>query len=213
MPRKHVRFSLTESVIPRPSMVSSSHSSTSSSSPSAMSHILRKSSNYPPLHDVPHGAHPLLKPSHKLAITFDMSEPPSHVSSRHSPLSLRVLSESAFTTRVCKLTLLSPYLPWKITISALNGSYVTLRDVLEGIYVALRKNITSADYNNLQTTGDQHRTKQAYENRYRRLRNSHEYEDEKRQGIKYIDFLMGKTRFMGLSSTHHGPDCWTLSFS
>ncbi|KAG1794303.1 uncharacterized protein BJ212DRAFT_1530893, partial [Suillus subaureus] len=37
------------------------------------------------------------------------------------------------------------------------------------------------------------------------------YAEEQRKGLKRVDFLMGCTTFMGLSSTKLGPDVWVLN--
>ena len=49
------------------------------------------------------------------------------------------------------------------------------------------------------------------EQRYRRHRSSQAYDLEKRGGMKRVDFLMGKTKFLGLAMTSHGSDVWRLS--
>lgn len=98
-------------------------------------------------------------------------------------------------------------------MDASNGSYVTVGDVVDAVYHILRRNVTAEEFNALPSIKNRQRVTRAYEARYRRLRSSRTYEEEKRQGMKRVDFLMGSTRFTGLSPPEHGRDEWTLAFS
>lgn len=151
--------------------------------------------------------HPLLdSPS----ILFDMIEHPSYIVYHHAPLSPHLLSESAFTLPIPAVTIFVAHLPWKMYISASNGSYLTIHDIFNGIYNALRKNIKSTEFKSLLTPKDTECAVRAYEGRYRRLGSSSAYEEEKRQGMKRIDFLLCMTRFAGLTETSY-PDSWLLN--
>lgn len=229
MPGKHVRFSRTKLVhspaTPPMSFASLSPASSNAPlTPPVIAHGLPGPSPYglafkstysslpPPQPKYPAHIrpHPLLDSS---SMFFDMREHPSYITYHQAPLSSRMLSESAFTQPIRTITITTAHLKLTIRISASNGSYLTLRDVLDGMYNALRKNITPAEFNALPTPKDRQRATREYENRYRRLRSSSAYEEEKRQGMKRVDFLMGMTRFVGLSSSGHGPDSWVLSHS
>ncbi|KAJ7473164.1 hypothetical protein B0H11DRAFT_1658292, partial [Mycena galericulata] len=99
------------------------------------------------------------------------------------------------------LSIGTPHLPWSITVSASNGRYVTILDVLITLYHALRTNVTAAEFNALGTQNRMRRVTAAYEHRYLRLEGHHGYTEEKVHGVKRVDFLMGFTRFRGFSST------------
>lgn len=107
----------------------------------------------------------------------------------------------------------SPHLPWIIKVSASREGFVAVGDVLETIYSALRVNVTSKEFHSLPSEKDERRVTAAYEQRYRRVRSSKEYDAEKRGGVKRIDFLMGHTAFTGLTPTTRGPDVWALNTS
>ena len=164
-----------------------------------------KSVQYPgPVH-----AHPLLDTS---TVTYNLMDHPSTIMTpnNHS-LSTRTLLEQATNPPVKFLTISSLHLPWTIKVYASNGSYVTLQDIFDSIYRNLRTNITNDEFNLFSTKDDQRRATRAYENRYRRLRDTKAYEEEKRGGMKRVDFLMGHTKLLGISKTPTGrPDEWQL---
>lgn len=228
MSRNHVRFSRTTMVHSpdTPSTCSGSLTPVSSSRPLAQPavgqglpgpspYMLTHPSGYPmppPQHMYPAHvrAHHLLEPS---SMFFDMVDHPSCITYHHRLVSSRVMSEPAFSQPIRTTMISVGHLPWKIPISASNDSYLTVHDVLHGIYKSLRNNIAPAEFSALPTPQDKQRATLAYEHRYWRLRNSSEYEEEKRRGMKRIDFLMEMTRFAGLSGTNYGPDAWVLNYA
>ena len=153
-------------------------------------------------------AHPLLDSS---SIIYDLMEHPSTILTRNNySLSVRTFREPATTPPLTFLTISSIHLPWNIKVYASNALYVTLEDVFDSIYRNLRTNITSAEFNLFSNQNDQRRATRAYEKRYRRHRNTRVYEEEKRGGMKRVDFLMGHTKFIGLSNSSRHPDEWQL---
>jgi hypothetical protein len=85
-----------------------------------------------------------------------------------------------------------------------------VEDVLSSIYRSLRTNLTSSEFNTFQTPTDQQCAIHAYKQRYRRQRSVRIYEEEKRGGMKRVDFLMGHTQFLGISNDSHQPEKWCL---
>ena len=152
--------------------------------------------------------HPMLDSS---SITYDLLEHPSTILTRNNySLSVRTFREPATTPPLSFLTITSIHLPWTIKVYASNAVYVTLEDIFDSIYRNLRTNITSAEFNLFSNQDDQRRATRAYEKRYRRLRNTRAYDEEKRGGMKRVDFLMGHTKFLGLSNTSRHPDEFQL---
>ncbi|KAF8811420.1 hypothetical protein BYT27DRAFT_7208559 [Phlegmacium glaucopus] len=150
---------------------------------------------------------PILKPQ----ITYDLMEHPSTIMTRNNySLSPRTFREPATTPPLPFLTITSIHLPWTIKVYASNGSYVTLEDVFDCMYRSLRTNITSGEFKMFPRPEDQRRATRAYEQRYRRLRNNRAYDEEKRGGMKRVDFLMGRTKFLGISNSSRRPDEWQL---
>ena len=85
-----------------------------------------------------------------------------------------------------------------------------MEDVLSSLYRSLRTNITPSEFNTLQSPTDRLRATRAYEQRYRRQRSVRVYEEEKRGGMKRIDFLMGHTQLLGISNESRRPEEWRL---
>ncbi|KAK1222158.1 hypothetical protein PQX77_014999 [Marasmius sp. AFHP31] len=151
-------------------------------------------------------AHKLIGYSHQPALNFDVTLPLSTLTSRYQSLSSLLLSEPVVTPVHSSLVLTTHHLPWSITIYPSNGYYVTVRDMLDAIYHALRKNISQQEY---QYCRDKLRVDEAYQRRYSRIRDYHASRQEKASGVKRVDFLCRKTRFMGISPTSR-HDVWEL---
>ena len=153
-------------------------------------------------------ANPMLDSS---SITYDLMEHPSTILTRNNySLSVRTLREPATTPPLPFLAITCIHLPWTIKVYSSSAPYVTLEDVFISIYLNLRTNITGAEFNLFSKHDDQRRATRAYEKRYRRLRNTRAYEEEKRGGMKRVDFLMGHTQYLGLSNNPRYPEEWQL---
>ena len=120
-------------------------------------------------------------------------------------ISSSALSEPATNPPMHNITIRSPYFPssWDLAIVASNRSYVTLYDVLDQLHTHLRSNISKGDFDRW-SSSDKSRATTSYEHRYRRYRNQDEYLKEKAGGMKRIDFLMERTRFLGISKPRRG---------
>ena len=90
-----------------------------------------------------------------------------------------------------------------------NGAWVTVGDVLEQVYHSLRRRTNHHDY---EACGERDREKvrKAYEARYRRLRSEKAYEKEKAGGMRRVDYLRNRVRFLGLSRGR-GGEGWVLN--
>ncbi|KAF8919229.1 hypothetical protein CPB85DRAFT_1156635, partial [Mucidula mucida] len=124
------------------------------------------------------------------------------ISTSYASLSSRsgLLSEPAISPPLSRMTITSPHLAWPIQVEPkLNGAYITVSDVLGAIYHSLRQNIRPAEFHSLPGKNDMQRVTAAYQARYRRIPNRTSYEEEKKAGVKRVDFLKGKIIFAGLS--------------
>ncbi|KAJ3756124.1 hypothetical protein EV360DRAFT_85247 [Lentinula raphanica] len=229
MPGKHVRFASISTAYPAavPSLsysVASVPSSSGPQTPPSRSTTLppnyhgysqrKRSNSYPA--PQPSRVHTLLAYSHHPVINYDVSLPPSTITTTRSGLSSTAFSEPAVYPPVSSLVLHIPQHIWPIHVHAsYNGHYVTVNDVFTEVYHALRKNATSAEYHAIPSKKDTEKVRMAYETRYRRIRDRHAYQAEKQQGVKRVDFLAGHTRFMGIAVTpgHGGSSVWVLRLS
>jgi hypothetical protein len=133
---------------------------------------------------------------------------PSHATFKGFPLARDVAGQAATSTPFPRLTVLirSSQFPWSITITPSNAPCVTIDDVLRGIYLALEQPASEAEYKaapaELQKTVSRAFT----------LRCQGRPELEK-HGLKRVDFLGTKIRWVGLTPTSRGPDVWELHVS
>lgn len=167
-----------------------------------------------PLPSIPATIHPLLAVSNTPSLIYDMSRHISSLRPSHPSLSPHRLAEPATEPPLPSLTIVCPHLPWRINVKARQqNGYITVADVMDGLYRALRLNSTEAEFKLLPSHDMKHRVNEAYKQRYRRASDVTEYEHEKAQGLRRVDFLGGKNTFMGLSSTGEGAGVWQLNVS
>ncbi|KAF9258820.1 hypothetical protein L218DRAFT_711291 [Marasmius fiardii PR-910] len=158
--------------------------------------------------------HPLLtySDSYQPPLNFDVTLGLSGLTARYRPLPTPVLSDPAISPAVSFLMLKTDFLPWMIPIYASsNGYFVTVRDVLNGIYMGLRKNVTRDEWNSILSRSDRVRVGEAYERRCGRISDCYLSREERQGGVKRVDFLCGRTRFMGLVRSR-GRGVWEVRF-
>ena len=168
----------------------------------------------PPLGPLPAAIHPLLAVSKTPSLIYDMSRHISSLHPSHPSLSPHRLAEQATEPPMTSLVIVCHHLPWQIDVRARQqNGYITVADVMDGLYRALRLNVTEGEYKLLPLSHDmKHQVNKAYEQRYRRA-SFVEYGYEKAQGLRRVDFLGGKNTFLGLSSTREGARVWRLNVS
>ncbi|KAL4266558.1 protein of unknown function DUF6699 [Pleurotus pulmonarius] len=157
--------------------------------------------------------HPALGYTTTPHLNYDVSCHPSTISPAHPSLSPTILNEAATLPPLPSITLVSQYLPWKLEIKPANGNFVTVSDVINGMYRALRLTVSKAEYSALPSVSAQQRVTDAYSHRCARILDSSAKQMEMQKGLKRIDFFVDKNRFMGLSSTPHGPHVWSINVS
>lgn len=141
---------------------------------------------------------------------FDVSlDPVANPAMRDNLHLQRIRNDPATDPPEPSITLVSRHLPWEIVISASSKSYVTISDVLYGLYRALRLPVSQVEYDR-ETPEKQKEVARAYYNRFERhVSNPLLMEQEKAKGVKRVDFLTGAHRFKGLSKTER-PNVWRL---
>ena len=143
-------------------------------------------------------------------IIYDFVDDPSTVSPR---ISSRALAGPATNPPRQSMTLRSTKLPWRVPVTASNRSFVTVNDIIHAIYCSLRTTVSERElHEHLREKTDRERARAAHRERYKRSRDSKTYEKEKRHGLRRIDFLMGHSRFSGLSGTDSASE-WFLNFA
>ncbi|KDQ54310.1 hypothetical protein JAAARDRAFT_196670 [Jaapia argillacea MUCL 33604] len=193
---------------PSSSSSSSNQSNHAQSRPPLAGHGLA-----PPRHVDPHHyeLHPIFSAQfapYPPPLHYDLLLPPSHiVTSTKQALSLQTLNHPATQPPLSSLHILCPPLPWPITIAPPPSSpypYVTVSDVLHQIYSSLRTPVNRGEYDGLDKKM-RHEVEESWRARYRRVRGGDaEKEEERRKGVKRVDWLVGRTMFAGFEKTPKG---------
>ncbi|KAJ7142015.1 hypothetical protein C8R43DRAFT_1131018 [Mycena crocata] len=207
MPGRHVRFSAENSF----------HSSSASGPFQPPTHHANPpgTTQYAPCRPYPGASlangrvHQLLASSDAPMLNYDFSMDPSLISTNYRGAASPHFLEPAVYPLTLTISIVMPHLPWAITVSASNAHYITVSDVLNTLHFSPRVNITPDEFCALGSHKLMRRVTAAYVHRYTRLQSRRGYAEEKRQGVKRVDFLMGYTKFRGLSATM-APDTWRL---
>jgi hypothetical protein len=149
-------------------------------------------------------------------ISFDLHVHPSTIATLpdHRPLSLYTLSEPATQPPLPLITVVSPHFPWSITVTPplpnKAKKYITVSDVLVTLHRTLNLSVTPDEHNSI-PSGAVSRVNAEYERRLKNITSRREREAERRKGIKRIDFLIGRYRFLGLSKMGKDPEVFVLN--
>ncbi|KAF6745527.1 hypothetical protein DFP72DRAFT_49804 [Ephemerocybe angulata] len=146
------------------------------------------------------------------AVAHDLSVPIAHVREQYPLFSLQ---EPATQPPLQSLIVICPdFLPWDIHIksSAVHpDAYVSVDDVVTTIYKELRLPVHHIEYQGLGP--DKYAVDAAYFARLSRIENQQQRDQEASKGVKRVDFLRGRNRFLGLCVTPRGNDVWELNVS
>ncbi|KAF7304070.1 hypothetical protein MIND_00638500 [Mycena indigotica] len=199
MPGRHVRFS-TENTYYSPQLKPTSLPQSSPPSSTRYGGPRRAHTLSAPSHRHQAVAHRAMAYDEHPLLHYDLTLSPSTMTSHTSQLPASVLYEPATYPPQSTLVLASSHLPYAISISAsAQTGFVTVADVLSGLYTALRAHVSREEYEKLGSATAMRRVRDAYAARYMRLRGHRGYEEEKAGGLRRVDLLMGHTRFRGLS--------------
>ncbi|KAF8192250.1 hypothetical protein K438DRAFT_1675147 [Mycena galopus ATCC 62051] len=218
MPGKHVRFSTENTFHSSAPLLSRSAPSAPFTPPSLPYVSLPGPTPYAPRRSYTYSsaanarAHNLVASADAPLLNFDITLHPSAITTHFNGVSSGGFLEPAVYPPQPTISIVTQHLPWTITVAASNGRYVTVSDVLNALYRSLRANVTASEFSALGTQKLKRRATEAYTHRYMRLQGHRGYAEEKKQGVKRVDFLMGCTKFRGLSPTST-PDVWRLHVS
>ncbi|KAF8816858.1 hypothetical protein BYT27DRAFT_7248019 [Phlegmacium glaucopus] len=142
-------------------------------------------------------------------ISYDLSEQPHLIST------LDGCSQPATSPPLQRLTIVHPSFMWNVEVlpsSSVPGACVTVNDVLSTLFHELTPGVDPAHYTDLPPEERQY-VDNAYFYRCAHIRDVNERKHAKARGVIKLDFLIGQTRFKGLSGTTSGPDIWELNVS
>ncbi|KAF7353065.1 hypothetical protein MVEN_01274400 [Mycena venus] len=161
--------------------------------------------------------HPVLSAHSRHKTTLDVSYDPAYTVSASPVLSPRVLAEPATTALLPHFIITLDPLPWRISVrpsSSKSGAYITVADVLNAIYLDLRRQVRKEELETLPPHVIAS-ARQAFYSRCSRVgaMDPSAADSEARKGLRRIDFLFGNSLFAGLLPTSESPDSWRLTFS
>jgi hypothetical protein len=108
------------------------------------------------------------------------------------------------------LTLESRHLPWRITIST-DRSYLTALDSLVGIYDNLRIHASKVEFEH-QSLQKQNEISSAFHDRVERRTPPELREQERRKGLRRVDFLPLNALYFNRLEVGKGSDPWVVHF-
>ncbi|KAJ7744737.1 hypothetical protein DFH07DRAFT_834234 [Mycena maculata] len=112
------------------------------------------------------------------------------------------------------LSVLCRHINWPILVSPSRpGGFVSVLDVFTSVYASLRLAVRRAEYDALPSGDARHSVDNAYFARCRAVADENERQIETLKGVKRVDFLMGRTQFLGLSGPLEAAHTWELNVS
>ncbi|TFK87541.1 hypothetical protein K466DRAFT_490652 [Polyporus arcularius HHB13444] len=143
-------------------------------------------------------------------IRYNASKPPMYLDLRESPTSVnfralrdRALNNWDLMRFVCEpplptMRLYHERLPWYIDVEAQNPSGVTLYELFAAIHYCMWTQIKNADYYNVEMTAEARaHVAEAWAGRCRS-------DEERSQGIRRVDYLMGRVIMEGIQKGKEG---------
>ncbi|KAJ7195797.1 hypothetical protein GGX14DRAFT_376649 [Mycena pura] len=150
------------------------------------------------------------------AVTYDVAHPPHTLNAQLTPSFLEPATHPPRAVLALRCRRLPFADDWTISIVPSHpAGVVCVLDVLRAVYSALRTAVRRAEYDSLGADGARQRVDAAYFARCRMLAGEEERQVEVLKGVKRVDFLCGKTRFLGLSGplAPDGAGVWELNVS
>ncbi|KAJ6534214.1 hypothetical protein B0H19DRAFT_964625 [Mycena capillaripes] len=149
-------------------------------------------------------------PSMPPHVHYDLSHPLHTINSQLTPSFLDPATYPPLPT----LTILCRHIPWPIAVAPSQPTgFVSVFDVFMSVYTSLWLAVRRAEYDALLSSEARHRVDEAYFTRCRLWSDDEERRIEALKGVKRVDFLVGKTRFLGLSGPVEGAHVWELNVS
>ncbi|KAJ7858353.1 hypothetical protein B0H14DRAFT_662084 [Mycena olivaceomarginata] len=149
-------------------------------------------------------------PSRPPTVDYDLSHPLRTIAPQLTPSFFNPATYPSLPA----LTVLCRNLTWPITVfpSQLTG-FVSVLDVFMSVHTSLRIAARRVEYDTLPSGDVRRGVDNAYFRRCELLADEEERTREALQGVKRVDFLGGKTRFLGLSGPVEGEHVWELNVS
>ncbi|KAF7341697.1 hypothetical protein MSAN_02068100 [Mycena sanguinolenta] len=141
-------------------------------------------------------------------VYYNLSHPLHTINSQLTPSFLN----SAIFPPQPALTVLCRHISWPISVSPSQPTgFVSVLDVFTSVYTSLRLAVLRTEYETLPSDDARRSVDNAYFARCTLVADEEERKIEALKGVKRIDFLAGKTCFLGLSGPLEGAHVWELN--
>lgn len=104
-------------------------------------------------------------------------------------------NNSAVDPPVSSMRLVCKDMPWMITIKKKDGAFVTIGDVFDAIYTQLQESIIHSEWR-LMGPSTQKKVTARFQARMEQMKS--QGKGDETRGIRRVDYLLGKTAFIGL---------------
>ena len=158
-------------------------------------------------------------------LCFDLAFPPSYLLAPDSPslssdcrtpsssssfesVNFLLLYEPAIHPASSTITLLTEALPWSVTVTA-KSTYVTLFDVLQALHSSLRRQVTKVEWASL-SRASQAVIATSFHKRVDGFSDPVKRGKQLGKGVRRLDFLVGRTRFFGISAFGEKPGVYKV---
>ncbi|KAJ7734127.1 hypothetical protein B0H16DRAFT_1578370 [Mycena metata] len=143
-------------------------------------------------------------------VHYDFSRPLHTINPQLTPLFLNPATYPPLPV----LTVICRHIAWPMTVApSLPTGFVSVLDVFTSVYTSLRLAVRWAEYNALPSAEARRGVDDAYFARCRLVEDKDERGIERLKGVKRVDFLLGRTRFAGLSGPLEAAHVWELNVS
>jgi hypothetical protein len=162
-----------------------------------------------PTSPAPPSLHDLLADPQGVRLDIAWPPHPDSVRVHHSHLSMAATHPPA---KVMKMV--TPGLPWSITVEPTSAPFVTVMDVLHALYTSLHKPIKQAEFDAV-SHSYRDLVSKSWHYRLDAIPYPSEAKAEKARGVRRMDFLLGKTsikRLRYLSVSNKGEVTWLVDF-
>lgn len=159
------------------------------------------------------GADLFLTASNSAVIVYDLKKPPTSIGFPMNHVPLHFWDQPVAQPLRSSISIVCLRLPWRITIHSSSKPYVTVMDVLDGLYYSLRTPVTAAEFALLEAGEARMRVTDAFISRFQSISDPERQALEKAGGLKRVDFLQNYNIFDGIVGPKDGEDSWTLMVS
>jgi hypothetical protein len=160
-------------------------------------------------HQRPTLLHGVLRASSSAGLQWNATLPPKTAVLR----STAMLQQAATDPPTPSMQIIFRLSPHTFTVRASNGHYITVYDVLHGVFLALQQPLSGSEFQRIVRHGGEGELRASFHSRCNRFSDFRQAEFEKKQGYKRVDAYLGRSRFAGMVLSSANPGTWIVELS